>query len=168
MRQIFIFSTIPLLKTPSTEQMFITFTLKYTEKDKTNVQESSSLHCSQIFSFTGNMLYLMLTINVEWCRGGFSFRRQSWLVHSSLEWPVRSQLCENKHSRDFLGFHGGSDGKICPQCGRPGVQSLGREDPLEEGMKTHSSILAWKIPMDRGPWWAAVYGVTNRWTRLRD
>ena len=26
------------------------------------------------------------------------------------------------------------------------VQSLGREDPLEEGMETHSSILAWRIP----------------------
>ena len=30
------------------------------------------------------------------------------------------------------------------------VLSLGREDPLEEGMATHSSILAWRIPMDRG------------------
>ena len=30
------------------------------------------------------------------------------------------------------------------------VQSLGREDPLEEGMTTHSSILALRIPMDRG------------------
>ena len=29
------------------------------------------------------------------------------------------------------------------------VQSLGQEDPLEEGMATHSDILAWKIPMDR-------------------
>ena len=29
------------------------------------------------------------------------------------------------------------------------VQSLGWEDPLEEGMATHSSILAWRIPMDR-------------------
>ena len=36
------------------------------------------------------------------------------------------------------------------------VRSLGQEDPLEEGMATHSSILAWKIPMDRGVWWAAV------------
>ena len=27
---------------------------------------------------------------------------------------------------------------------------LGQEDPLEEGMATHSSILAWRIPMDRG------------------
>ena len=30
------------------------------------------------------------------------------------------------------------------------VQSLGWEDPLEEGMATHSSIFAWRIPMDRG------------------
>jgi len=30
------------------------------------------------------------------------------------------------------------------------VQSLGLKDPLEEGMATHSSILAWRIPMDRG------------------
>ena len=30
------------------------------------------------------------------------------------------------------------------------VRSLGWEDPLEEEMATHSSILAWRIPMDRG------------------
>ena len=29
------------------------------------------------------------------------------------------------------------------------VQSLGQEDPLEEGMAAHSSMLAWRIPMDR-------------------
>ena len=40
-------------------------------------------------------------------------------------------------------------------------RSLGQEDPLEEGMATHSSILAWKIPMDRGAWWAAVHGVAE-------
>ena len=34
------------------------------------------------------------------------------------------------------------------------VQSLGWEDPLEEGMATHSSILAWRIHMDRGAWQA--------------
>ena len=32
------------------------------------------------------------------------------------------------------------------------VPSLGWEDPLEEGMATHSNILAWRIPMDRGAW----------------
>ena len=31
------------------------------------------------------------------------------------------------------------------------VQSLGREDPLEEGMATHSSILAWEIPWTEDP-----------------
>ena len=39
------------------------------------------------------------------------------------------------------------------------VQFLGQEDPLEKEMATHSSILAWRInPMDRGAWWATVYG----------
>ena len=37
------------------------------------------------------------------------------------------------------------------------VGSLGWEDPLEESMATHSSILAWKIPMDRSAWWATVH-----------
>ena len=41
------------------------------------------------------------------------------------------------------------------------VGSLGWEDPLEEGMATHSSILAWRIPMGRGAWWAAVHGVAK-------
>ena len=41
------------------------------------------------------------------------------------------------------------------------VQSLGWEDPLEEGMVTHSSILAWRIPMDRGTWWATVDGIAE-------
>ena len=36
------------------------------------------------------------------------------------------------------------------------VQSMGWEDPMEEGMTTHSSFLAWRIPMDRGAWWATV------------
>ena len=38
------------------------------------------------------------------------------------------------------------------------VRCLGLEDPLEEGMATHSSILAWRIPMDRGAWRATVHG----------
>ena len=48
------------------------------------------------------------------------------------------------------------------------VRSLVWEDPLEEGMVTHSSILAWRIPMDRGAWWAAVHGVSKSQTRLSD
>ena len=41
------------------------------------------------------------------------------------------------------------------------VRSLGWEDPLEEGMATHSSILAWRIPMGGGAWQATVHGVTK-------
>ena len=46
--------------------------------------------------------------------------------------------------------------------------SLGREDPREEGMATHTSVFAWRIPMDRGAWWATVLGATKSWTRLSD
>ena len=44
------------------------------------------------------------------------------------------------------------------------IQSLAQEDSLEEGMATDSSILAWRIPVDRGAWWAAVYSVAKRCT----
>ena len=40
-------------------------------------------------------------------------------------------------------------------------QSLSQEDPPEEAMATHSSVLAWRIPMDRGAWRATVDGVTK-------
>ena len=48
------------------------------------------------------------------------------------------------------------------------VRSLGQEDPLEEDIATHSSILAWRIPMDRGAWQATVHGVVKSRTRLSD
>jgi len=44
------------------------------------------------------------------------------------------------------------------------VQSLGWEDPLEEGTATHSSILAWRIPMGRGAWWGMVNRVAKSQT----
>ena len=46
------------------------------------------------------------------------------------------------------------------------VPPLGREDSLEEGMATHSSILAWKIPMDRGAWQATVHRSAKNWLQL--
>ena len=42
--------------------------------------------------------------------------------------------------------------KNLPAVRETWVQSLGWEDPLEEGMETHSSFLAWRIPMDRRDW----------------
>ena len=41
------------------------------------------------------------------------------------------------------------------------VRLLGQEDPLEEGMATYSSILAWRISMNRGAWQVAVHWVTE-------
>ena len=43
--------------------------------------------------------------------------------------------------------------KNLPAMWKTWVRSLGWEDPLEKGMATHSSILAWRIPVDRGAWW---------------
>ena len=44
---------------------------------------------------------------------------------------------------------------------RDEVRSLGQEDPLEESMATHSSILAWRIPRYRGAWWATVHRIAE-------
>ena len=65
-----------------------------------------------------------------------------------------------------MGFPGGSAVKNLPARQETQVRFLGQEDPLEEGMATHSSILAWRIPMDRGAWQAAVHGVAKSQTRL--
>ena len=51
--------------------------------------------------------------------------------------------------------------KNLPATWETWVPSLGWEDPLEEGTATHSSILAWRFPKDRGAWWAAVLGTTE-------
>ena len=44
---------------------------------------------------------------------------------------------------------------------------IGPSVPLGQEMGTHSSTLAWRIPMDRGAWWATVHGVANSWTPER-
>ena len=60
-----------------------------------------------------------------------------------------------------MGFSGGSDGKesACNAGDLDLIPEL--EDPLEERMATHSSILARRIPTDRGAWRAAVHGVND-------
>ena len=59
------------------------------------------------------------------------------------------------------GFPGKSDGKELPAMQETWVRSLGWEESLEEDMAIHSSILTWRIPMDRGAWWATVSGVAK-------
>ena len=58
--------------------------------------------------------------------------------------------------------------KNLPAMQETWVQPLGWEDPLEEGMANHSSILSWRIPMDKGAWRATVHGVAKSRTRLSD
>ena len=72
-------------------------------------------------------------------------------------------------------FPGGSDGKE-PAMREAWVQSLGREDPLEKEMTTHSSILAWKIPWTEEPGRLQSMGsqgirhdwVTNTYTQTKE
>ena len=54
--------------------------------------------------------------------------------------------------------------KNLPEMQETKVRSLGREDSLEKGMATHSSILSWRISMDRGAWWTMVHGVAKSQT----
>ena len=52
----------------------------------------------------------------------------------------------------MLGFPDSSEIKNPPAMQETWVRSFGWEDPLEDGVTTHSNILAWRIPMDRGAW----------------
>ena len=58
--------------------------------------------------------------------------------------------------------------KNLPAMQETWVRSLGWEDSLKEGVATHSTILAWRIPMDGGAWRATFHGVTKSQTRLSD
>ena len=62
----------------------------------------------------------------------------------------RSSLCFSFITL-FMGFPGGSDSKESACNARDQVRSLGQEDPLEKGMATYSSILAWRTPWTEEP-----------------
>ena len=70
------------------------------------------------------------------------------------------------------GFSGGSDGKESA-VQETRVPSLGREDPLEESMATHSSILAWELPEEQknlkgySPWGHKELDMTDRRTHTK-
>ena len=67
-----------------------------------------------------------------------------------------------------MGFSGNSDGKEFV-CNEGDLGSIpGWEDSLEEGIATHSSVLAWRIPMDKRAWRDAVHEVAKSQTQLSD
>ena len=83
--------------------------------------------------------------------------------------PSKEWKLEDKQESSW-GFPSGSAGKEpacqCRRHKRFGFDPWVGKIPLEEGMATHSSILAWRIPLDRGAWKATVCGVAKSQTQL--
>ena len=72
------------------------------------------------------------------------------------------QICI--HVYTYMGFPGSSAGKESA-CNAGELGSIpGLERSPGGGQATHSSILDWRIALDRGPWWATVHGVAKSWT----
>ena len=93
---------------------------------------------------------------------------KSW--RNSHDSQIRSGLSESPNStvNDIVFVRvrpplGAQMVKNLPAMWETWVRSLGWEDPLEEGMGTHSSTLAWRIPVGRGAWRAKVHGA-QPWT----
>ena len=108
----------------------------------------------------------------------FQWEEKLWLS-ASWRWTQQTTPCHFVFKYAFCteGFPGGTNDKepAC-QCRRHEmwVWSLSqeyplkaRQDPLKEGVATHSSVLAWRIPMDRGAWRTTVHAVRKSWTRLK-
>ena len=106
---------------------------------------------------------LLLQLDLWWKKlawpGTLNFKTLEYLNHCQIECKPLAQTVN------------------LPAMQGTGVWSLHWEDPLEKGMATHSSILAWKIPWTKEPRdtvsWGSVCGdtvrwVTESWTRLSD
>ena len=127
-------------------------------------------HCNTCFDHSKNLEV------VEWpLVGDTSIIHQPSLVSQLVknlpamqETPVLFLGWEDPMVKDrlptpvFLDFQVAQIVKNLPAMRETWVWSLDWEDPLEEGMATHSSILAWRIPMDRGSQLATVHRIANR------
>ena len=81
-------------------------------------------------------------------------------------WMLTAEMGRSGHIHNSTiyvraGFPGGQMVKNLPSVWETWVRSLDWEDPLEEDMATHSSILDWRMPTDRGVWWATVHGIAK-------
>ena len=92
--------------------------------------------------------------------------RKAWF--DSWVWKI-SWRWDSLPTPILLGFPGGLVGKesACNAGDLASIPGLGRSAG-REGMATHSSILAWRNPMDKGAWWATLHGVSKSWTQLSD
>ena len=77
---------------------------------------------------------------------------------------VNQKFGINRYPQLHMGFPGGSDGKESTCNAEDLGLIMGWEDPLDEGMATHSTLLAQRIPTDRGASRATVHWVSKSWT----
>ena len=121
---------------------------------------------------------------VDFCRSIDSTDKhffEPWLVWHFLQtlWVILPKT-GSTFGGCVLALHITSDGlsRWCwwwktPPANAGDIHKKGRFDPLvgkiplEEGVATHSGILAWRIPKDRGAWWAMVHRVTKSQTQLK-
>ena len=99
-------------------------------------------------------IYHLLSYIHGYCCCGFTDSSKPYFLSSiimSLGWKSLSLILKLKSWKLRKGFPGNSDGKESAAAQETWVQSLGREDPLEKEMATHSSILAWEIPWAEEP-----------------
>ena len=100
-------------------------------------------------------------------RGSKAGRIHLTQVRASL--PVQFKPSTYWMRPTYMGFHGSCIRSSLvaqmvqnlPAMQETWVGSLGQEDPLEKSIAIHSSILAWRIPMDRGVWRATVHGIAK-------
>ena len=134
---------------------------------------SGSFQMSQLFAWGGQSIGVsastsVLPMNIQdWSPLGWT----GWIsLQSKGLWRVFSNTTVQKHQFFGAQLYVASlvvqRLKRLPAMQATWVQSLGREDPLEKEMATHSSILAWRTPMYGGAFWATVHGVTKSRTRL--
>ena len=89
------------------------------------------------------------------------------LLNSNTQLPAAQTYHPGENSRQ-RGLPVGSGGKE-PTCNAGDLGLIpGLGSSSEEGMTTHSGILAWRIPMDRGAWQATVRGVAKSRTQQSD
>ena len=75
--------------------------------------------------------------------------------------PAVSTYCRSSSSNHLWLPRWLSGKELACQCRRTKVRSVGQEDPLEEEMATHSSILVWRMPTDSDGWRATAHEVTK-------
>ena len=133
-----------------------------------NLKKNVFLNCPELLVLRDQYKYCLKTaspppqtvINV----------RTRWVrVEDVIEW-ISGKNCQLL-MKDVWSFLDGASSKEpacqCRSLKREEVWFLGLEDPLEEDMATHSSILAWRIPMDRGACWGIVHSIAKSLTWLK-